>query len=91
MIVDDSTLGVSVETSSGSVDIGPTLEDLGRLVQLWVGVDIGMASGIEPTKLMGDDKYPGEERVRSVVDAVRRSSDDKVYGDDNHNVEPSGE
>lgn len=92
VIVDDSTLGLSVETSSsGSVDRGPTLEDRGRLVQLRVGVEVGMASGIEPTRLIGEDKYPGDERLRSVVDAVRRSSDDRVYGDDNQSVEPSGE
>jgi hypothetical protein len=50
--------------SSGRVDRCPRLEDIGRLLELADGVESGRASGMEPTRLMGEVKYPSDEGVR---------------------------
>ena len=54
-----------------------------------VGVLAGIASGIEPTRLIGDDKQ-AEVGVRCDVGTDLRSSVDNVYGEDSQRVEPSG-
>lgn len=91
VIVDDiGSVGVSQSSSSGSVDNGPRLDERGSMDELCVRVDSGMASGIEPTRLAGDDRY-ADEGVRCGVEIERRASVDSVYGDESQSVDPSGE
>jgi hypothetical protein len=90
VIVDDAGVGVNDASSSGDGDGNATLEDNAKLLRLCVGVLAGMASGMEPTRLIGDDKY-ADVGVRCEVDTDLRSSVDNVYGEDSQRVDPSGE
>ena len=56
VIVDETGVGVNDATSSGAGDGRATLDDNAKLLGVCVGVLAGIASGIEPTRLIGDDK-----------------------------------
>ena len=61
VILDETGVGVN-DAASGAGDGSATLDDNAKLLGVCVGVLAGIASGIEPTRLIGDGR--GRSAVR---------------------------